>query len=290
MARWIAAFGVLCLAVGPLAGAAAAGPIYLDIPSIAGEDSIPGHSGVMAVSSLTVKPHEFQVVKNVDIASPHIASAVLLGTPLSNASVFFFNSTPAGPADATLSFQNLVASSYQILPGNTPTERDGFNFAPTMTMFLELPGITGESSTPGHPGVIPIQSFSVSGDFFSVVKAVDSTSPTLFLDALDGKSLAAARVLLYDSAPTGQPDVILEFRNLVDSGYSLQEGVDLPTETDRFNFGNILSVPVPPTTGTSIPEPASLTLLVLGLASLGVLGRANARKTKLVAAEITRQL
>jgi type VI protein secretion system component Hcp len=248
----------------PASGAVAA-QIYLNIPGISGEDSIPGHSSVMAVTSLTVDPSQFAVVKRVDSASPTIHLAVVQASSFSNASLYLFNSNPTGPPDATLSFQNLIASSYQLLGGNTPLERDGFHFSPTVTMYLELPGITGESSTPGHPGVIAIRSFSLSGDSFSVDKLIDKTSPQLFLDAAQGTSFSTASVLFYDSTPQGQPDMTLEFRNVIDSGYS-QSGINQPLETDTFNFA---SVTFP---GTATPAPGSLTMLALGLMSVVGLG------------------
>jgi hypothetical protein len=102
--------------------------IYLNIPSIAGEDPVPGHPGTMAVQSLTITPDAFSVVKRVDKASPAIFNAVVTGTPLGTASVFLYNSTPSGPADATLSFPNVLASSYQLLGGQWASRERWFPF------------------------------------------------------------------------------------------------------------------------------------------------------------------
>src|SRR5258707_13598979 len=91
---------------------AQAGLVFLDIPSVAGEDPTPGHPGTMAVQSLTVVPKNFSVVKRVDVASPHIFNAVVNSTVLGTVNMFFYNSTPTSQPDATLSFQNVIASSY----------------------------------------------------------------------------------------------------------------------------------------------------------------------------------
>jgi type VI protein secretion system component Hcp len=273
--RSLVAAGILWLSILP-SSPARAGSIYLDVPGITGEDSIPGHSGVMAVGSLTVNPHEFLVVKHVDAASPQISLAVALGSHFSGASLYLFNLSPPNVPDVKLSFQNIFASSYQNLGGISPLERDGFSFAPAITMYLELPGITGESSTPGHPGVIPIESLTIANNAFSVVKLVDATSPDLFSDAALATTFADARILFYGSAPTGPPDLTLEFRNIVDSGYSLQQGANVPLETDRFNFESFASLPQ-----NAIPESSSLTFFGLGATSLAIGALWSRRRPKI---------
>lgn len=74
---------VLCAALVAVASASAVDPVtraqaalaYLSVPSISGENPTPGYPGAMAVQSVTVIPHGFSVVKNVDAASPGISGA-----------------------------------------------------------------------------------------------------------------------------------------------------------------------------------------------------------------------
>jgi type VI protein secretion system component Hcp len=257
-----AAFGL------PVPSPAQAAFIYLNIPSIAGEDPVPGHPGTMAVQSLTITPDQFSVVKRVDRASPAIVTAVAAGTPLGTASLFLYNATPSGPADATLSFPNVLASSYQLLGGGVvPLEIDGFSSTTPAFVYLEVPGIMGESSVPGHPNVMPIQSFSLADNEFSVVKAVDKASPAIFEAVQLGTQFSTASLLFYDSTPTGPPDATLTFEHVVASSYQLQGGVGIPQEQDGFQFESILSP-----SATASPEPASLTLLFLGLAGMAGYG------------------
>jgi hypothetical protein len=62
--------------------------------------------------------------------------------------VFFYDSAPSGPPDATLTFQNVLGSSYQISSGgDLPIETDTFNFINVVpepsSMALLIIGIVG---------------------------------------------------------------------------------------------------------------------------------------------------
>jgi type VI protein secretion system component Hcp len=229
---------VPCLKVG-------AASLYLYVPSITGENPTPGYPGAMAVQSLTVTPNGFSVVKNVDKASPTIFSDVTTAELLHTTNVLLYNSPPSGPPNATLAFQNVIASSYLVLGGGI-TEQDGFNATTPASMYLELPGVTGESTTPGHPGVMQIDSFFLTGNDFSIIKSVDNASPAIESLILTGTPFSTASVLFYNSPPSGQPDAILIFQNVLGSSHQQSSGGDLSIETDTFNFINV--VPEPPST------------------------------------------
>jgi type VI protein secretion system component Hcp len=140
-------------------------------------------------------------------------------------------------------------------------------------MYLELPGIKGESSVPGHLNVMPIQSFSLTDNEFSVVKAVDKASPAIQKAVLHGTPFSTASLLFYYSAPTGLPDVTLTFGNLIASSYQTQGGGVIPQEQDGFHFESILSP-----SATAVPEPSSLALLSIGAVGLVAAARRRRRR------------
>jgi type VI protein secretion system component Hcp len=272
--RWLA----FC-AAAVVPGAAAAASIDLDIPGIAGEDATPGHPNAMAVQTLTIKPNEFSVIKAVDSASPQIQLAVALGTLFATGQLLFYDSAPTSQPDAALQFQNLLASSYQMLNGpGFPQEQDAFSSPTPQLLYLELPGVSGAGTTPGYPGVIPLQSFSTDGSSFSVIKPVDQASVPIQMAVALGTPFAVARLLLYDTlAPSGPPDAILIFQNVLASSSQPEPGGGLvPLERDTFNY---LSIAQP------TPEPG---IDSMGIASLGVLAAA-ARRRRLQSRAATRR-
>jgi hypothetical protein len=176
-----------------------------------------------------------------------------------------FSSTPTGPADATLSFPNVLGTSYKLLGGNVPSEEDGFQSTSFGFLFLEVPGIVGESSVPGHPDVMQIQSVAIANNEFSVVKAVDRASPDILRAVLLQSQFSTASLLFYHSTPTGPPDATLDFGQVVASSYQtlVPGGGGSLQEQDGFRFTSILS-------GSSVvkPEPSSLALLSVGAVGL----------------------
>jgi type VI protein secretion system component Hcp len=255
----LSAAGVFAV-VGICVSATHATSLYLNIPSITGEDPTPGYPGAMAAISLNVAPGAFSIVKRVDSASPAVESAVISGTPLSTCSVLLYNNAPSGAPDATLAFQNVLGSSFQVLGTTPPTEADGFASSTPVLMYLQLPGITGESSTPGHPGVMQIDSFTLDANVFSVVKRVDQASPALQLAVVIGTPFTSASLLLYSSnVPGSQPDETLTFHNVLASSYSVSgSGGDIPSEEVAFQYLTVT------------PEPSTLLLFGLGCVCVSV--------------------
>ena len=242
---------------------AQAGLVFLDIPSISGEDPIPGHPGAIAVQSFITESHHLTLIKRADKASVDLFLAVATQTPLHTVSMLLYNSTPTGQPVATIVFQDVFATSFsRLFPDR---EQVDFNFTSLSSMYLELPGIAGGSSTPGHPSLMQIQSFSFAGNDLSVVKRVDSASPDISMAVANQTPFDTASVLFYNSAPSGQPDATLMFQGVQATAYQLREGTNTPLEEDGFSFANIVPQP---SLSSAVPEPSSLALLIIGAVGL----------------------
>jgi type VI protein secretion system component Hcp len=232
--------------------------IYLNIPSIAGENPTPGYPGAIAVNPLDVTPDNFSIQKMIDKATPKILLAVAGGTPLHTVSVLFYNSAPSGPPDAILPFDNVFASS-QSLGGLIET--DGFAATTPDSMYLEVSGITGAFSTPGYTGLLKIDSLDMSGNTFTVGRATDSATPQIMSAVILGTHHTAS-LLFYNSPPSGPPDAELDFQDVIASSFTPNgSSGDTLKELDGFNFSSISQ----PT-----PEPGTVVLALIGAALCGV--------------------
>jgi type VI protein secretion system component Hcp len=226
---------------------APAASLFLQVPGITGEQSPPGFPGAMAVQSLQITPDHFAIVKDLDSASSAITAAVVAGTLFPAAHALVYTSPPVAPPDASLTFQNVIATGQQLLGGGT--EQDSFVATNPVSMFLELPGITGGSSTPGHPGIIQISSFTLSANQFSIIKSIDSATAGIMTAVVTGTPFATSSVLFYNSAsPSGPPDSVFTFGTVVATASQIGAGGEVPSEQDTFAFA-------------SVPEPAITTLL-----------------------------
>ena len=256
------ALALACLAWAS-AGDRAAGAVqsYLNIPSIAGVDGVPGYAGAMSIPSLTILPHTLTVTKAVDAASPAIFLATAQGTPTGTVSTLLYNGAPGAEPDAKLDFFNTTIASYQ---ANGGTEEFSFNADNPLELYLEAPGIPGVSNTPGHAGVMRINAFMLTGNNFTIEKLEDSASDDLFLANAQGVQFASARLLLYDSLPLGnEPDAVLEFEDLLITA-SQGIGGRVPLEQHTFSFDTV---------SQGVPEPGTLALLGAGAAVVGLLRR-----------------
>jgi type VI protein secretion system component Hcp len=260
-----AACAGLCLAIGAAArDAAGAVQSYLNIPSIAGVDGVPGYPGAMSIPSLTITPHTLTVTKAIDAASPAIFLATAQGTPTGTVSTLIYNGAPGAQPDAKLDFFSTLISSYQ---ANVTTEEFSFNADNPLELYLEVPGIPGVSNTPGHASVMRINSFTLTGNAFTIVKLQDSASDDLFLANAQGVQFASARLLLYDSLPLGNaPDAVLDFEDLlISASQGIPDPVQ-PLEQHTFSFDAV---------SQGVPEPGTLGLLALGATMVGVGRRAS---------------
>lgn len=242
----------LCLCVLALpTSLASAASYYVHIPGINGEQSVPGFVNAMNVKSLTIAPQSFSMVKAIDGASPQLFLAVAQGNPLS-ATALAYDGAPSPAPDGLIPFPTVLASSYQAL-GNGIDEEVGFSATNPGSLYLELPGIVGEQTTPGHPGVMKLNSVKLTANDFTIVKPTDGASPALFQAVVQGNNFPQARVLFYDAAnPVGPPQQIFNFSTILVSSYQNIGGIPVPLEQVTFSFAHI-------------PEPASATILIMGV-------------------------
>jgi type VI protein secretion system component Hcp len=128
-------------------------------------------------------------------------------------------------------------------------------------MFLELPGVTGESSAPGHSGVIALDSVSLSGNGFSVGKPVDSASLPLATAEILGTPYATASILFYSNILSEtQPDFSLVYQSVLVSGIATSGAQEHPSESVSFvGAGVAVSHPAPePAAGEALLSVALL--------------------------------
>ncbi len=224
----------IVLASVALNGSARAAVVDLYVPSITGEDSPPGFAGAMRVQSVDISTDAFSVTKVVDSASPQIATAIAGATPLGTTRLLLYNSSPPTALSASLAFANTFGSAQVMLGGTPMTEKDSFIATTPALMYLEVPGITGESNVPGHSAVMQLDSFSLSGGEFSIVKILDTASPQV-ASAISGATLfPTVTMLFYDSSPATTPGGVFVFHNVL--GNSQMLSGDPLREHDTFSF------------------------------------------------------
>jgi type VI protein secretion system component Hcp len=261
-ARRMLALAALVAGALPACRALAADIDYLlQIDGIPGEANPPGFSDATQLHGFSISDGSLSITKGIDSSSPAIASAFGSATILHTATLGLYDDpNTATRPDATLALHDLLISSIQTttvppLPG----EIVSFQFvSPSLSLYLELPGVTGTASPPGESSAIPIDSLSVSGNTFTIHKLVDSSSPTLQTDFGSLHDFTTASLLFYSSIATEtKPDFSIVFQHALISSL-VTDGGERLGETITFQM-----------TGSAVPEPgalAAVTAALLGLA------------------------
>jgi type VI protein secretion system component Hcp len=259
MNRRLLQFVLFALLISVHGEARASFSSYMNFEGVAGESNPPGAPGSIAIDSLGLGSATAEITKPVDSTSSAIAQAEGSGTPFSSATVLFYDDpNTASAPDASLVLNQVLVSGIQTVTlGSRLSENVSLVYAtPSVSMFLELPGVTGESSAPGFSGLIAVQSVSLSSNGFSVVKALDSTSTALSLAALNANPFATASLLFYTNIlGETHPDFSLVYQQALVSQIVTASGGERPTESVTFVAANS-------TVGHPVPEPGAETELL----------------------------
>jgi type VI secretion system secreted protein Hcp len=118
--------------------------------------------------------------------------------------------------------------------------------------FLEIDGIEGESTKPGHVGEIDIESFSWSVkktnaaagptlSEFVIAKKVDKSSPKLFEACAQGQPIPTVTLTCRKAGTTQPQYYTVTFEECLVSSYQSggSSGDDRPTESISFNYTKI---------------------------------------------------
>jgi type VI protein secretion system component Hcp len=242
--RTLLAFALLLLTCAPTTRATIT--VDLQVPGITGEDNPPGFPGSMRLQTFSFATHSFAAAKLVDSASPQLINAVAVGPNLGTSRALIYNGTTAtGTPAAELRFANTFATAYQSLGGMPAAEKDSFASTGYTLMYLEVPGINGPASTPGHTGLLPVDIFSLDSGDFTAARRTDSASPGLTQAVVQGTHFSTVAMLLYDTSPAGPaPDSTLLLHDVLATSYQTLTGPETaPNEQTTFEFA------------TATPEP-----------------------------------
>lgn len=140
-------------------------------------------------------------------------------------------------------------------------------------LFVEMPGVSGTQSAPGYPDLNPVLSYSFltapsSGGAKSSFDELDvnllsgDVTSELFTKAASGAVISWVDLLAYKTSTTEpQPDTLIRLANALPT--SLTHSVSATGQdvtSIKFSYSEML-VSYP----NSVPEPASSTLLLLGM-------------------------
>ncbi|MFI5315194.1 MAG: hypothetical protein ACHQ6T_05815 [Myxococcota bacterium] len=267
------AFPVVALALAlSLSAVARASDVssYMKLEGVAGESTPPSLTNAIAIDPLLLDPNGFSITKRIDSTSLALSTAEVTANPFSSATLYFYDDvlTDSQPDASLVLHTALISSITPVTLGSDPGERVAFaTLSPTLSLFLELSGLSGESSAPGHPGVIAVDSILLSGNGFSVLKTVDSTSSALLLAAISANPFASATLLVYQNVLSEtKPDLEFIFqRALVSSVSSAPSSGEILKENAAFVAQGV----------TVVPEPTGLSTLAAGLVAVAALWRAR---------------
>ena len=125
-------------------------------------------------------------------------------------------------------------------------------------VYLELPGVPGESQAVGFENQIELDSFQVAVSNpvlmgtekvkgkptfseFVVTKRLDKASPTLLLRTANMAAFPFARVRVTDATAAGESTVLRYcFTNVQVTSFSQSSGGSLPSESVRLSYGTIV--------------------------------------------------
>ena len=250
---------VLALAGGFPHSAHASYSSYLKLEGVDGESNPPGLDNATHVKSLSLGKSSFSETQVFDSTSPSLQAALLGGNPISHATIAFYKNDPntASEPYETILLHDVIVSSIMTTTINAqPAENVSFQFAaPAISYYLALPGTNGSASPPGRPGVIPIDSLTITDNVFSVHRAVDATSPSLAAALANGVLFPSASLLVYtDITAETQPDFAIVFDQALISSIVGDGGGETPGETISFAAAD----------ASLVPEPAVALLLALG--------------------------
>ena len=258
--RVIALTGLLWAVVllGGTARSARAGyTSYLKLDGVTGESQPPGLADATLVRSLTLGSHTFSETQIVDSTSSSLQLALLQGSSMAGEIAFYKQPITTSEPYEKILFHDIILSSIQTGTFNSqPSENVSFQFAsPATYLYLALPGTNGSGSPPGRPGVIPIDSLTITDNVFSVHRAVDATSPSLAAAFLNGSAFSSASLLVYtDITAQTQPDFSIVFDQALISSIVGDSSGQIPGETISFAA----------TDANVVPEPTGAALGALG--------------------------
>jgi type VI protein secretion system component Hcp len=225
---------------------------YLKLEGVDGEANPPGLDKATHVLSVTLGQHAFGETQRDDSTSSTLQQDLLGGTSISQATIAFYKNDPntASEPYETILFHDVIVNSIMTTTLNAqPAEHVSFQFAsPATYYYLALPG----------PGVIPIDSLTITDNVFSVHRAVDASSPALAAAFANGVDFSSASLLVFTNSAAGTPpDFSIVFdQALISSIVGDGSGADLG-ETISFAAAD----------ANVVPEPAVALLLVLGAAA-----------------------
>lgn len=107
--------------------------------------------------------------------------------------------------------------------------------AAAASLRLDLPGVTGEHPTPGHPGAMLVEELTLAPNQLTVVKRIDTASSDLAMAVALGTLFPTAQLLFYDATPGARPDAAIALEALFASAYFFLDDPVTPREQVEFS-------------------------------------------------------